>query len=216
MQIQGVTSIAQVLCVAASLFGAMLPAHARAQTPSAAELAVSLRQGGYVLVMRHTSSPTALPEKSSAAPGNDKLERQLDAKGQETARAMGEAIKALRIPIAEVLSSPTYRARETVRFAAFGNPKTFDELGDGGQGMAVQSPAAAAAWLRAKAAEAPRAGANVLIVTHAPNIQGAFGQSADGIADGETMVFRPDGKGGFTLVARVKIENWPRVVSLTQ
>jgi hypothetical protein len=30
------------------------------------------------------------------------------------------------------------------------------------------------------------------------------------------MVFRPDGKGGFALVARVKIEDWPRVVSLTQ
>src|SRR5258706_561836 len=105
MQIQGVTSIAQMLCVAALLIGAMLPAHAGAQTPSAAELAVSLRQGGYVLVMRHTSSPTTLPDKNGAAPGNDKLERQLDAKGQETARAMGEAIKALRIPDAACRSA---------------------------------------------------------------------------------------------------------------
>jgi len=187
--------------------------HAQALT---GDLVSNLKKGGYVLVMRHTASPAALPDKANAAPGNDRLERQLDATGQRTARDMGAAMKALQIPIGDVLSSPTYRARETVRFAAFDNPKTFDELGDGGLGMQVQSPAAAAAWLRTKTTEAPRAGSNILLVTHAPNIQGAFGQSADGIADGEMMVFRPDGKGGSTLIARIKIDDWPRIVPLTQ
>ena len=215
MQTPVVTSIAQMLCVAASLFGAMMPATASAQTLSG-DMVGNLQKGGYVLVMRHTSSPAALPDKSSAAPGNDKLERQLDANGQKTAREMGAAIKGLHIPVGDVLSSPTYRARETVRFAAFPAAKTFDELGDGWLGMAVQSPAAAAAWLRAKSQEAPRAGTNTLIVTHAPNIQGAFGQSANGIADGEMMVFRPDGRGSATLVTRLKIEDWPRIVPLTQ
>jgi len=188
---------------------------ARAQTLSP-DLVSNLQKGGYVLVMRHTSSPTALPDKTSAAPGNDRLERQLDATGQETARAMGAAIKGLRIPIGDVLSSPTYRARETVRFAALPTPKTVDELGDGGQGMTVQAPAVMATWLRTKSTEAPRAGTNTLVVTHAPNITGAFAERANGIADGETMVFKPDGKGGSTLVTRVKIDDWPRVVPLSQ
>jgi len=207
--------MARALCVAAVFLAAMFPTAAPAQTLSG-DLVGNLQKGGYVFVMRHTSSPTTLPDKSSAAPGNDKLERQLDENGQKTAREMGASIKGLHIPLGDVLSSPTYRARETVRFAAFANMKTFDELGDGGLGMAVQSPAAAAAWLRTKSQEAPRAGTNTLIVTHAPNIQGAFGQSANGIADGEMMVFKPDGKGGATLVARLKIEDWPRIVPLTQ
>jgi hypothetical protein len=37
----------------------------------------------------------------------------------------------------------------------------------------------------------------------------AFGQAANGASDGETFVFRPDGKGGAELIARVKIEEWP-------
>jgi hypothetical protein len=32
---------------------------------------------------------------------------------------------------------------------------------------------------------------------------------ASGLADGEALIFGPDGKGGATLVARVKIEEWP-------
>jgi phosphohistidine phosphatase SixA len=33
---------------------------------------------------------------------------------------MGEAIKKLGVPIGDVLSSPTYRARETARLASLG------------------------------------------------------------------------------------------------
>ena len=37
-----------------------------------------LRHGGYVLVMRHASSPANPPDKSAADPENVALERQLD------------------------------------------------------------------------------------------------------------------------------------------
>jgi len=66
-----------------------------------------------------------------------------------------------------------------------------------------------AAWLRDKVFEAPPGGTNTVIVTHMPNIVAAFGQAASAIVDGETMVFRPDGRGGAELVARVKVEDWP-------
>jgi hypothetical protein len=48
-------------------------------------------------------------------------------------------------------------------------------------------------------------------VTHFPNLTAAFPQMAAGVADGESLVFGPDGKGGATLVARVKIEDWPKL-----
>src|ERR671913_547752 len=63
------------------------------------------------------------------------LAGQLDAAGRAGATAMGEAIRRLKIPIGDVVTSPTYRARETVRYATLPEAKTFEELGDGGQSM---------------------------------------------------------------------------------
>jgi hypothetical protein len=68
---------------------------------------------------------------------------------------------------------------------------------------------AQAVWLR-KAVTQFKAGTNTILVTHFPNIRGAFPQLTD-VADGEALVYGPDGKGGATLVARVKIEEWPRL-----
>ena len=67
---------------------------------------------------------------------------------------MGKAIRDLKIPLGDVLTSPTYRALETVRLAQFRNPRTVVELGDAGQSMQGVSEAQAE-WLRKKVAEAP-------------------------------------------------------------
>lgn len=182
---------------------------APAQTLSGDALVKALRQGGYVIVMRHASSPRQEPDKKTANPDNLTFERQLDQTGRETAAAMGRALRELKIPLGEVLSSPTYRALETVRLAQFGKPRTFPELGDGGQNMRAASESQSA-FLQSKVKQFP-AGTNTLIVTHFPNITAAFPQLAAGLADGEALIFGPDGKGGAMLVARVKIEDWPKM-----
>jgi len=168
-----------------------------------------LRHGGYVLLMRHGSSPTTVPDKGSADPENAAHERQLNESGRNSARAMGEAIKALRIPIGAVLSSPTYRALETVRLASLGPAKTYSQLGDGGQSMQASAVVGQAGWLRSQVSQRPAAGSNTVIVTQMPNIEAAFGDAARGLTDGETLVFRPDGNGRSELVAKVRIGDWP-------
>ena len=75
------------------------------------------------------------PSKDVANADNTKLERQLDEAGRRGATTMGEAIRALRIPIGIVLTSPTYRALETVRLAGLDSATSVNELGDGGQSM---------------------------------------------------------------------------------
>jgi phosphohistidine phosphatase SixA len=186
----------------------------RAQSLSGAELVAALRKGGYVLVMRHASSPLATPDKDTADPENTALERQLDESGRETAREMGSAMKQLGIPIGTVFSSPAYRALETVRLASLGTPRPVPELNVGAQNMAqAAADSTRAAWLRKEVAEGTRFGTDTLIVTHAPNILAAFRDSASGLVDGETLVFRPDGRGGANLVARVKIEEWAHLVA---
>jgi phosphohistidine phosphatase SixA len=197
----------------ATLVLAVGAASASAEQLEGDALVAALREGGYVIVMRHPSSPFTKPDKATANPDNTQLERQLDEKGRDTARAMGEAIRTLHIPIGDVLSSPTYRALEAVRLAAFGKPRTFPELAEGVQSMKQNADATRSAWLRMKAAEAPRKGTDTLIVTHTPNLTGAFASDAKDMAAGEALIFHPDGKGGTSVVARIKIEEWPKLAA---
>jgi len=191
--------------VAASLLWTAAP---RAQTPNAGSLTASLRRGGYVLVMRHASSPREAPDLNTANPDNVSRERQLDDAGRTASVAMGNALRALKIPIGDVLSSPTYRALETVRLAQLPGPRVQPELGDGGQSM-QSATEAQGMWLRARATQLP-AGTNTLIVTHMPNITRAFPEWG-AVADGEAVVLGPDGKGGAQPIGRIRIEDWPRL-----
>jgi phosphohistidine phosphatase SixA len=179
---------------------------AQAQTLQGHALVEALQKGGYVIVMRHTSSPREVPDKKSANPDNTKPERQLDAEGRSTAIAMGKALRDLKIPVGEVFTSPTYRALETVKYAQLGTPHPVDELGDNGQSMAGGTEAQAA-WLRKAVSQFPSR-TNTILVTHFPNIRSAFPQLTD-VADGEALVYGPDGRAGAKLLARIKIEDWP-------
>ncbi len=190
----------------ALLLALLVAMPASAQSLSGSALVQALRHGGYVIVMRHTSSPRDVPDRQTANPDNTRPERQLDAEGRATAAAMGKAFRDLGIPIGVVLSSPTYRALETIRYAQFGTPKTFPELGDNGQSMQGGTEAQAA-WLREQVGQFP-VGTNTLIVTHLPNLTGAFPDAASGMADGEALIFGRDGNGGTHVVGRVKIGDW--------
>lgn len=182
---------------------------AGAQTLSGPKLVEALQHGGYVIVMRHASSPMQPPSKEAANPDNTGDERQLDDAGKTAAKQMGDALRALRIPVGEVLSSPTYRALETIRYAGLGQARTVPELGENGKSMQGASNEQAE-WLRHQVTEFPK-GTNTILVTHYPNLTAAFPDDARGVGDGEALVFGPDGKGGAVLVARVKMDEWARL-----
>jgi phosphohistidine phosphatase SixA len=181
---------------------------ALSESLSGKDLVAALRAGGNVILMRHASSPREPPDSSIANADNPRLERQLDQVGRSSAQDMGEALRHLKIPIGEVLSSPTYRALETIKLAKLGQVITVPQLGDSGQSMTADNTGARGAWLKAKTAESPAPGKNTLIVTHYPNIIEAYPQEAAGLADGEALIFRPDGRGAARIVARVKIDGW--------
>jgi phosphohistidine phosphatase SixA len=207
MKFQGcVMARRRFLSSAVGLFVVTRVGHA--QPLSGEALVKALRQGGYAIVMRHASSPRQAPDKQTADADNTNCERQLDEAGRASATAMGRAYRDLKIPVGDVFTSPTYRALETVRLAQLRDPRTVVELGDGGQSMQGVTEGQAE-WLRQKVAKVP-AGTNTLLVTHFPNISRAFPQWSSGLADGESLVIGSDGKGGTTLIARIKIEEWPR------
>jgi len=180
---------------------------------SGKQLVAALQRGGYVILMRHASSPGNPPDPAQTDVENIKHERQLDAGGRASAQAMGEAIRRLDIPVGEVLSSPSYRAVETARMAQLPSPQTFDELGEVGKSMGRNQGGKPGAWLRSRVSRGPKSGMNTVIITHYPNITEAFANDATNLAEGEALIFRPDGRGGASLVGRVKIEDWPKLTA---
>jgi len=191
-------------CLAVLLLPLLSAQTSFAQTLVGDALLKALRQGGYVIVMRHASSPREVPTKQTANADNVKLERQLDEAGRAGSVAMGRALRELKIPVGEVFTSPTYRALETVRLAQLANPHTHAELGDGGQSMQGATEAQAE-WLRKRVTQLP-AGTNTIIVTHMPNISRAF-PAWGAVADGEAVIVQA----GSQVVARIKIEEWSRL-----
>lgn len=175
-----------------------------AQDLSGPALVEAMARGGYVLVMRHAQSPQTPPRPQEADPENTTVERQLDAEGRQGAADMGRALRALRLPLSEVLTSPAFRARQTAALAELA-ARVAPELGDNGQSMQGATEAQAS-WLRERAARAGGA-SNVLLITHSPNIARAF-PSLGVVADGEVIVFGPAGR----VAGRIRIEDWPRLV----
>ncbi|MCU0758026.1 MAG: histidine phosphatase family protein [Steroidobacteraceae bacterium] len=166
----------------------------------------ALRAGKHVIVMRHAASPTDLPDSAAANADNPARERQLSKTGRAEAEAMGAALKRLGIPVTRVLSSPTYRARETVKYLAVGEPEIDPLLGDGSTNMSGVGDAEGA-WLRGLAHQAPAIG-NTLIVTHLPNLRAAFGADAAATAEGESLIMSFSADGHAFVEARVAMTQW--------
>ena len=181
-----------------------LAATAEAQVLTGPALVKSLQAGGHVIVMRHASSPSETPRNPN--PDNVPPERQLDEQGRATATAMGEAWRRLKIPTGDVLTGPAYRTRETARLARLQNARSVAELGEGPAAMQGVSKEQTE-WLLRKVKEFPRA-TNTLLVTHVPNVSAAF-PDVPAVAQGEALVFGPDGQGGARVVGRIRIEDWP-------
>jgi phosphohistidine phosphatase SixA len=119
---------------------------------------------------------------------------------------MGMALKRLKIPVNEVLSSPTYRALQTARLLDVGMARAADDLSN--EGMAATGEARAA-WLRQQVARPTQPGGNRLLITHGPNMSAAFAEHSAGMAEGEALIFDPRGPDGGVLIQRITIGEWP-------
>jgi len=175
----------------------------------------SLKQGGYALVVRHGATSSAQSDVYPLDYNDMTRQRQLSDEGRDTARQVGAAFAKLGIPIGAVYSSRLNRAVETAKLISRKEVVPKEELNDSGMGsasaMAGNAGGGSASHgraLKALAAQAPMPGTNTLIVTHKTNIQDAFGKDWADVREGETSVFKIDGDGGLTPVARVQAGQW--------
>ena len=158
-----------------------------------------LRTGGNTLLMRHALTDTAVNQQELLR--SCATQRNLTVAGREQARAIGRAIRKLRIPIGQVRASPVCRTRDTARLA-FGRA-TLDRMlvSPGIVGTAADDARRARA-VRAFVRRPPRAGENTVLVTHSPLIRAASGDET--VAEGEILVLGAGGR----IAGRVKPEQW--------
>lgn len=176
--------------------------------PSAGEALQLLRSGGYVIVFRHGATNPDQADTDPLNPGNVSKQRQLNDKGRADAKMVGEVFKAGGVPIGKSYSSQFYRAVETARLIGGKEPTATPDITEGGLVVSPNENSRRARAFRALVASAPEAGTNTLVVTHKPNILDVFGKDWFEIKEGEASIFKPDGNGNFSLVARVQIGQW--------
>jgi phosphohistidine phosphatase SixA len=197
------------LLLVASLLAFWLPSAASAQ--SGAKLIDALRAGGNVIVVRHGATNADQADTNPLDPKDIAHQRQLNDNGRAAAKAMGEALRALKVPVGQVTTSLFNRAVETGTLLGFGEVKTTADITEGGLVVPPNENDRRAKAMKTLAATAPPAGTNVILVTHKPNIMDAFGKDWFNVREGEASVFKPDGKGGFTLVGRVLAADWAKL-----
>lgn len=179
-----------------------------ASAQSQSGLVSALRAGGNVIVLRHGATRADQVDPKTFDPSDIVHQRQLSDQGRATAKTMGEALHSLKVPVSQVQSSQYNRAVETGTLLGFGKVSATAALNEGGTTTMTQGNAEQGAALRKLAATPPAAGTNVILITHKPNILGAFGKDWSDVSEGEATIVRPDDNGGFTLVGRVQASDW--------
>lgn len=188
------------------------PKGAAAPDASTAGLAEALRGGGHVIVFRHGATHADQADTDPLNPDNIAKQRQLDDRGRQLARDIGESFRAARIPVGEVRTSNFHRAYET-GMLAFGKATKSVDLTEGGLVVSPIENNRRAAALRKLAGTMPASGSNTVIISHKPNIIDAFGKDWFDVKEGEASIFKVDPDGKFHVVARIQADQWGKVAS---
>jgi len=177
-----------------------------------------LRAGGYTIHWRHglanvctdnlglgTAATTMTPnwwKSCDANCGTTATARQLAAAGATDATTVGNAFDTLGISVGRVLSSEFCRNFTTAQLMDFG--PTIEQV----QGITffVYDEANRCPNVQARLAETPAAGTNTAVIGHA-----GFSTPCpvlESLGMGEAAIFKPDGVGGSTFIARVLPAGW--------
>jgi phosphohistidine phosphatase SixA len=195
-------------CIVAAFWS--LPSRSQV-APAPAEWINALRAGGHVIVLRHGATN---PDQADTDPLNFKnvaQQRQLNDNGRMLARAIGDSMRKLKIPVGPVHTSMFQRAVDTGTLLGFSDVISTPDLTEGGLVVSPNENNRRALAFRKLVATVPPQGANAVVVTHKPNILDALGKDWFEVREGEASVFKPDGNGGYRLVVRLQAEEWSKI-----
>ena len=191
----------------------LVPATAASAAEKPADLSSvlsELRKGGYIIYFRHGPTDLTGANDESADMLKCETQRNLSAAGREQATQIGQAFRALRIPVGTVTASPFCRTQDTAKLA-FGRFTVSNDLYPT-LGVDADETRRVSESLRRMLSNPPAKATNAVIVSHMSNLREATGiwPKPEGVA----FVFRPVAGGQFEMVARVLPEEWSQVSRL--
>ena len=156
-----------------------------------------LQRGGQVVMIRHGLTDAGVGDPAGFRVDDCSTQRNLNEEGRREAQRLGEALRARKVPVANVLSSPWCRCLDTARLAFGRAAQVEPALGNlfgRHEREAVQVP-----QLR-KLVRAPAGGGNLFLVTHGSTTLALTGVSP---ATAEMVVLTPQADGGFRVAGRL-------------
>lgn len=169
------------------------------------QLLAELRRGGYVLYIRHTATDFSRDDSKMKDYEDCANQRPLTAQGRDDARAIGQRLRELGIPVGEVLASPFCRTIETANLI-FGRAQKMNEV----RGGAVSSsdPNRYAGLRKLFSGASAHAASNRAIASHGNPFYAVAGPPY--LSEGEMAVIRPLGN-DFEVIARIKVADWAKL-----
>jgi phosphohistidine phosphatase SixA len=173
---------------------------------SRAELLSELQKGGYVIYFRHTQTEKDYADQVKANVDDCSTQRVLSEDGVQQALEIGDSFAASEVPVGKVTTSEYCRAWTTAALA-FGDYEKDSALNflpfeDYTDEQMEQMKANVTPLLTA----VPEDGTNDVIVGHDDIFESATGIYPD--PQGMAYVLKPDGNGGFEVMANVLPEEW--------
>lgn len=189
----------QMCCL---LFGFMTVVSAHAAQTSVWK---HLKQGGYVVLMRHAPTDNMTHSTSPNADFENCVGQQnLSPEGQKEAARIGRAFKKHKIKITDVLTSPYCRTQDTGRLA-FGKVSAWDAL-DLQTSLPEDEAAKRSELVAARIGEFKGPG-NLIMISHQSNIDTL---TLELVELGTILILQPRGGSNFDVVARIPLDKLPQ------
>ena len=200
---------ALVICTPGTLLFADSGVPDAAEALAGISLVQALQRGGLTVYFRHADTGPAYSEPRPIDLNRCETQRNLNENGRLQARVIGEQFRRLNIPVGDILSSEFCRCWQTAELA-FGRYRKVSALtGVSRDPEAAADRRASAEALRKLLGTVPASNTNTVLVSHGYNLfdleQFLLG------TQGEAAVYRPDGRGGYALVARVTPDEWAKL-----
>jgi phosphohistidine phosphatase SixA len=169
----------------------------------------ALREGGSVILMRHTSTESFVPGDGTHDDRDCESQRNLDERGRQEARDVGAAFKSLEIPVGAVLTSPYCRCVDTGKLA-FGKGVPSEDLAVFDE-LSGAKKEAKGKLIRKLLNTPPADGRNTILITHTGTLLYSFGLETR--PEGIAHIFRPAEFGNAIYLGRVTPEQWSALAS---
>lgn len=165
-----------------------------------------LKQGGYVIYIRHAQTEKDYADQVTAEMGDCSTQRMLSEVGWQQARAIGQGFQKYGIPYDQVFASQYCRAWQTADLAFGKYVKNGDLNFPKAEDYSPEQVAQMKALLTPLLTQIPAPGTNTIIVGHDDLFEATTGIYPD--PQGMAYIIKTSGNGQFTLVANLEAEEW--------